>query len=96
MTFSKQNLLIGAAAAALLAAGLTAGVVLFGGDRSHVGESLESTPPNSGLAFQPARLMTIMLARRPATRVKKARRLKNTPKEKSISTPPRSSVRISP
>lgn len=41
MTFSKQNLLIGAAAAALLAAGLTAGVVLFGGDRSHVGESLE-------------------------------------------------------
>ena len=42
MTFSRQNLLIGAAAAALLAAGLTAGVVFFGGDRDHVGESSEA------------------------------------------------------
>jgi len=41
MTFSKQNLLVGGAAVALLAAGLAAGVVLFGGDRSHVGESAE-------------------------------------------------------
>ena len=41
MTFSRQNLLIGAAAAALLAVGLTAGVVFFAGDRDHVGESPE-------------------------------------------------------
>jgi cobalt-zinc-cadmium efflux system membrane fusion protein len=41
MTFSRQNLLIGAAAAALLAVGLTAGVVFFGGDRDHAGESPE-------------------------------------------------------
>ena len=49
MTISKQSLLIGAAAAALLVAGLTAGVVLFGGDRSHVGESLEQHAAELGI-----------------------------------------------
>jgi cobalt-zinc-cadmium efflux system membrane fusion protein len=50
MTFTKQNLLIGGAAAALLAAGVLAGVVFFGGDRSHVGETHAQHAAELGLA----------------------------------------------
>jgi membrane fusion protein, heavy metal efflux system len=41
MTDRKRNLLMGAAAVALLGGGLTAGALLFGGDGSHVGETPE-------------------------------------------------------
>jgi len=54
MTFSKQNLLIGGAAVALLAAGLTAGFVLSGGDRSHEGEGAEQHAAELGAAASTA------------------------------------------
>lgn len=50
MTFTKQNLLIGGAAAALLAAGVLAGVTFFGGDRSHVGETPAQHAAELGVA----------------------------------------------
>jgi cobalt-zinc-cadmium efflux system membrane fusion protein len=50
MTFSKKNLLVGGAAIALLGGGLTTGAILFGGDRSHVGETAEQHAAELGAA----------------------------------------------
>lgn len=49
MTLSKKNLLLGGVAATLLAGGLITGSVLFGGDRSHVGETPEQHAAELGL-----------------------------------------------
>lgn len=53
MTFSKKNLLIGGGAAALLATGLAVGVVMFGGERNHTGETMQQHAAELGESAPP-------------------------------------------